>query len=241
MSNYRVFCLSYDNLERKTRMKNKFESLELDYLFYDGVSFNDSRINPESYKRAWSCMYGHLDMIKMFYNDPSLEYGVFCEDDILIHKDIKKLIPQLINDFQYLKLDVLLLGYLCPFKITSFFEGFHLKHEVCYSATNIRYHDFTNDIWGTQMYLLSKENAKRILDKYDEASNYALKTLSPDARMIPFSADWTITKDGNRALTSPCLAIEDPSYFATSYEMPSWQYNFHLACYNSNYSDDVFV
>jgi hypothetical protein len=30
-------------------------------------------------------MYDHLDMIKLFYNDPNTNYGIFCEDDILIH------------------------------------------------------------------------------------------------------------------------------------------------------------
>jgi GR25 family glycosyltransferase involved in LPS biosynthesis len=187
-------------------MKTRLETLNLNYTFYDGVDSNDKRMHPDKRYQCWSCMYGHLDMIQMFYNDPNIDYGIFCEDDIYIRKDFKQLIPQIINDFKCLHLDVLLLGYLVTFKIQEYYNGFQLKDNN-FKSDNFKYHNFPDDLWGTQMYMLSKENAKKILEKYSESSNYSIKSTL-DSSLTPFSADWTITKDGNRALIMPCLAVE---------------------------------
>lgn len=230
---YKIFCLSYNNPDRKLSMQTKFEQLGIDFLFYDGVNLNDSRIHPESYKKCWSCMYGHLDMIKIFYNDSTLDYGIFCEDDIYIHKDLKNFMPQIIKDFKALNLDVLLLGYLVPFQIKSYYNGFHLKNNNLKSE-GLKYHNFADDVWGTQMYMLSKKHARTILEKYDVLSGYALKTLT-DNTLTPFSADWTITKEGNRALISPCLAVEDGKSNMIQYDNSYEQFIFHKRCHEAHY------
>ena len=236
--NYKIYCLSYKNPIRKLSMKNRFEKLKVNYIFYDGVNLTDSRIHNDSYKKCWSCMYGHLDMIKLFYNDPNINYGIFCEDDILIHKDFCELIPKIIQDFKYLNLDVLLLGYLLEFKIDKNNPIFTLKNNNL-NSDNYNYLNFPNDIWGTQMYMLSKENAGKILEKYDQNSNYALQTLV-DKSMTPFSADWTITKDGNRALLYPCIAIENGEISISQYDDCYSQYIFHKVCHEINYDSNLF-
>ena len=53
---YKIYCLSYKNPKRKNTMKIKFDKLQIEYIFYDGVDFNDARIYPTSYKKCWSCM-----------------------------------------------------------------------------------------------------------------------------------------------------------------------------------------
>ena len=90
------------------------------------------------------------------------------------------------------------------------------------------------------MYMLSKENAGKILEKYDQNSNYALKTLV-DKSITPFSADWIITKDGNRALIYPCIAIENGDINITQYDGCYSQYNFHKICYEINYDPNIFI
>lgn len=236
MSEYKIYCLSFDNPERKLLMQNKFEQLALDYIIYNGVQLNDPRIHPLSYKKCWSCMYGHLDMIKMFYNNSEIEYGIFCEDDIYIHKNIKHLMPQIITDFKYLNLDILLLGYLVPFQIKSHHNGFHLKDDK-FNSSELKYHHFTDDTWGAQMYMLSKKSAQSILEKYDELSGYALNTLT-DNTLCPFSADWTITKYGNRALITPCLAVE---YGKCDNNSSYNQCLFHKRCNETHYDDMKFL
>lgn len=242
MASYKVYCLSFQNNERKMLMKTKLDTLGIDYTFYDGVALNDKRIfnnlniNYESNKRLWSIMYSHLDMIQMFYNNENIDYGIFCEDDIYIHKDFKELIPGIIKDFQALNLDVLLLGYLVTFKIEEWQCKFLLKNKNYQS--NFKYHNFPEKIWGAHGYMLSKENAKKILEKYDESSFYAIKTLL-DTSLTPFSPDWTITKDGNRALIMPCLVVENAYLTYKPHNIPDDE--FHKACCEVQYDSNIFI
>ena len=74
------------------------------------------------------------------------------------------------------------------------------------NPTQYRYYEY-GDVWGTQMYMLSREQAVRILIKYGD--DYADRFLANPAGYTPFSADWSITKEGRRALIYPMLAIED--------------------------------
>jgi hypothetical protein len=188
-------------------------------------------------------MLGHLKMINEFYNDTTVEYGIFCEDDLNIHRDFNTLIPNIINDFKTLNLDVLLLGYLSNFEIESSYHGFNLKehHEkTSLIVENYKYHNFTNDIWGTQMYMLSKNSSKKILDKYGDESGYAERSFN-NPEMTPFSADWTITKDGNRALLSPPLAIEDGKSDLSHYGGHYGQYLFHKKSHELYYNPLYFV
>jgi hypothetical protein len=56
------------------------------------------------------------------------------------------------------------------------------------------------------MYLLRRSQAIHLLQKY--ANGYADKTLKDKSR-VPFSADWTITKEGTKAIIYPLVAIEN--------------------------------
>lgn len=229
---YKIYCLSYNNLERRQSMTERFNKLELEYTFYDGVNFTDPRIHPDAYKKCWSIMYGHLDMLRMFIDD-NYEYGIFCEDDIYLHQNFKLMMPTVINNFEFLKLDILLLGYLIPFKVEPWYEGFSLKSND-YLISSYKYHNYTNDVWGTQMYMLSRKSAQYMLNKYND--EFAINSITNE--IIPFSADWTLTKDGNRALISPCLAVEDGK---TDYKDDIGQKNYHLSCHHAHYDESLFI
>jgi GR25 family glycosyltransferase involved in LPS biosynthesis len=236
--NYKVYCLSYNNSERQQQMENRFKNLGVDYFIYGGVNFSDERIAENSYKKCWSCMYGHLDMINMFYQDNSVEFGIFCEDDILIHKDFTKIMPNVIKDFNSLNLDILLLGYLLCHHVENLGDSFNTKsdkYSIKFEENEFKYYNYNNDLWGTQMYLLSKENAGKILEKY--YNGYALETLN-DNNLTPFSADWTITKSGNRALIYPCLALETGVENYTNYDC---QYYFHKSCFEFQFKSNTFI
>jgi GR25 family glycosyltransferase involved in LPS biosynthesis len=230
------YCLNYNNLERKVSMTERFEKLGISCNLYEGVSKEDPRILENCYLQAVSCMYGHLDMIQQFYNT-NKPYGIFCEDDILIHKDFKQLLPRIIKDFDYLKLDVLLLGYLVTFKISEQNHIYGLKStELTFDKEfPYKYHEFySNSIWGTQMYMLSRENAKKILDRY--SVGYLEKKMLDDS-LTPFSADWTIVKDGNRAVIFPLITVED----GKSCYKDGGQHNFHHASHANHYIKDVHI
>lgn len=192
-----IHCLNYDNPVREKSMSERFQTVGItDFTMYYGVSLSDPRIDPtksENVKRCHSCMYGHLTMIEDFLNNHSSTYGIFCEDDILLDVDFKTKITGVIEDFEKQKLDVLLLGYL----VTDVIDG-----DAPYQRDQYKYYEYTMEsVWGTQMYMLSRKQARHIIDKYMRAESPTLYE--------PFSADWTITKEGNRRIVYPMLAIED--------------------------------
>jgi len=163
-------------------------------------------------------MYGHLDMIAAFY-ETNKPYGIFCEDDIMIRRDFKDAIPSFIDGINVLNLDVLLIGYLTSFVICAGQAEFDLRYNNAF-----KFHHFSDNIWGTQMYMLTRTHAKTLLDTY--ATGYAGQT--------PFSADWTLTKDGNRALITPMIVVEDNK---TVYSHGG-QSNFHKDCHRLHYTDE---
>jgi GR25 family glycosyltransferase involved in LPS biosynthesis len=213
---YKIYCLNYNNPERRASMMSRFKAAGFDdsqYVLHGGTSIQDTRIAGRGLishtEKCWSCMYGHLDMIRDFIASGE-DYGVFCEDDILIDRDIKERIPHIIIDFEALALDTLLLGYLITYQMN---DTDNMDKQSVYvdlattETTQYRYYTY-GDIWGTQMYMLSRAQAQRIIEKY--ANGYADRFLAnPNEVFPPFSADWTITKEGNRRIVYPMLAIED--------------------------------
>jgi GR25 family glycosyltransferase involved in LPS biosynthesis len=238
------YCLSYKNEERKTALARRFSQLNINVEFYDGVGFDDPRLNiltenNSGSKRPWSCMYGHLDMINKFLNETDKEYGVFCEDDIYLDKNLANDIPTIVEDFKTMELDVLLLSYLTPYKIEGYYHGFSIKQY--FSNRSRRYHDYPYDLWGAQMYMLSRSHAKQLLEKYyngyaEKSLNYAGE-FNQGRNTPPFSSDWTITKDGNRAIVYPMYAVEDGK---TVYDHEG-QRNFHERCFYHNYNPEQFI
>lgn len=236
-NNYDIYCLSFNNLKRREEMEYRFKQLDIVCSFYDGVNNNDPRIfNNNKNSIVWSYTLGHIDMIQNFYDNSEKEFGIFCEDDIFIHKDFNKLIPDIIEDFKLMELDVLLLGYLIPFKISSQYNGFELKSVNNDSNNDLKYvyHNYPNDLWGAQMYTLTKKHAKYLLDKY--TIEYAIRTLN-DNTLQPFSSDWTITKEGNKALIYPMLAVET----ADKKSGHQGQDTFHENCKKMNYDPNMYI
>ena len=211
MVSYQVYCLNFCNEQRRASMSQRFASVGInDVIFSDGVQLNDSRIAGrgliEHTQKCWSCMYGHLDMIRAFL-DTDCQVGVFCEDDILIDAGFAEKLNHVVGDFINLDCDTMLLGYLVGAPVSE-----HTHHKMAQTVyvdletgvpTTFKYYNYGMDIWGTQMYMLSRAEAHRLHDKY-ACGAYA------NAKEQPFSADWTITKDGaNKCMVYPMLAIED--------------------------------
>ena len=229
------YCLNFENLERKKNMQRRFNHLGLlEYCtFYDGVSFQDKRIDPSDInKKATSCSYGHLDMIKNFYYNSNFSFGIFCEDDIFLRKDLKEKLPSILSDMHSMELDTLLLGYLAG---GTEIESSHFYSPLPCDNPDFKYYTYPFHTWGTQMYILSRNHAKHFLDKYTEECIRHLKT-NPDT---PFAADFIFTKEGKKnALIRPIMAIEDNLSFESIAH--SGQQNFHRECFQKDYKPDIF-
>ena len=236
MNECEIYCLSF-RPERRQRMAELFEKIGVSSITHlsHGVPPDDARLAHPKCQHTWSCMYGHIDMISDFYHNTTKPFGIFCEDDVAIHRRLVDILPALTVDFTASKLDVLLLGYLATFKPTPM-PGFE-RVDIDYTS-GFNFHIYrhpTIEIWGTQMYMISRDYAKRMLDTY--ATGYAERCVLENSQMTPFAADWTITKNGNRAMITPAIAVEIYDY-NKPYEYGP-QDNFHRLSYEVHFDSNV--
>jgi hypothetical protein len=212
-----IYCLNFNNITRKSAMEERFKKVGIsDYFMSSGVPLSDPRIDQslnDHTKKCHSCMFGHLDMIREFLDNDCSPYGIFCEDDIMLDTNFVPRLENIIRDFERMNLDVLLLGYLIP----------HI-------LTRDSYHEYAPEtIWGTQMYMLSRKQARHLINKY---ANCEIHNLSG-----PFSADWTITQEGNRRIIYPMLAIED----GTSTYDHLGQAQFHALSHSAHLCSSTYI
>ena len=233
-----IYCLSFQNEIREKRMRDAFASLDLEVQMCKGVDPMDSRILGRPLEsnavRTWSTCYGHLDMIREFLTSEQ-EMGIFCEDDIIIRKDFGERLPQIAGHFRELGLDILLFGFLCDNDIRRH-SNFPEKNIRLSKDFPFRYYDYCvrpeSGVWGTQMYMLSREHALELCEKYED---YADQTIN--CGMTPFSSDWIITKTAkNRALIYPLMVIED----GRSKYTDLGQDQTRTRCFDFSYTEELF-
>ena len=231
MHSYKIYCLNFNNPVRKASMLARFKAVGVEAIMHPGVPLSDPRIAGRGLidhtQKCWSCMYGHLDMIREFLNTDA-SVGIFCEDDILLDAGFKDKLEHIISDFTADTLDndvycdTMLLGYLVNAPVTEYTHRLNAQSIYVDIDSGVpctfKYYEYGMDVWGTQMYMLSRSQAQRLLNKYGSPTGYAPSSVSyadeflanPGAFELPFSADWTITKDSSKKyLVYPMLAIED--------------------------------
>ena len=219
------YCVNYKDDERRERMKNRFKNLEYKLTFVPPVEQNDIRLQNIDVlldKRVYSIMLQHMDSIRDFVEKTEDDYCIVCEDDILIVKNFREQISELISVYNTLKIDTMLLGYL----ITFIPENLHFQ--IQHETKNRKYCKFPNDLWGSQMYLISRRHANTLLEKYK--IDFAIAN-----KKIPFSPDWTITKDGNNVIAYPMLAVEEGD---TKY-IDQCEIEFHKRVFLTNYIEGL--
>ena len=220
-----IFCITCNDTtgnkyaERQQRMRSRFQNLGLDFEFVFSPDSNDPAIYPgeeliqqgmsnDRWKPyIWSGSHGHFNAIKQFL-DTGKQIGIICEDDIMLHKDLKEELPVIVANFNRQKLDLLLMSYLTP--LTDLEKPAVLHCNKPLKSPFFSYHSYDNEheLWGAQMYMIERNNAERLYDKYGPHTDYKFRSLKqPD---IPvWVADWVITKEGNRALINPMMAVEE--------------------------------
>jgi GR25 family glycosyltransferase involved in LPS biosynthesis len=202
-----VYCLSYQNPKRRKTMTEKFEKLEWPVEFYDGVGPEDPRMKEYEFS---SCMLGHMDMIHKFYYESTKEFGIFCEDDVCIHDELAKSLPAIIEECKSKDLELVLLGYLMNYHIE--YEGMFGHHSASDKQINgcHKLYTYGDQIWGTQMYMISRKYAKYLLETYSLEIGKDMLTHPEKYPGLYYAADWIITKKTKkRALLFPLFCIEN--------------------------------
>ena len=211
-------------------MTSRFEQLGLSLNFVPPVGQDDARlvdVDGKAEKRTWSIMLQHMDSIRHFVQETQNDFCIVMEDDILVSKDIVNDLPGIIEMYNNLQLDVLLLGYLIPFKIYDHNTCFTLKER----NDKYSYYDFPNDLWGSQMYMVSRNHATNLIERY--TIEHAIETIN----IVHFSPDWTLTKYGKKAIIYPMIAVEEGGTKVDLYS----ESQYHLNCYLANYVEGLYL
>lgn len=220
---YKFYCLSFNNNIKKKQMMEKFKKLKIDCKFNNGINKHDNRIKDAVNlfnKRQKSITYSHLSIIEDFVYNCDKEYAIICEDDILINKFIIEMLEKIIKDFDILNLDILLLGYMLPYKLENndILTQYPLKKPKITNSV-YTYHNYPAYLSGTQMYMITKKYAQYILNKY-----YSNFFELFDKRFI---LDKLYIKEGNKAIIYPMIAIEDKNQ----------KDGYHKLCHEIHYNE----
>jgi hypothetical protein len=242
--NVGVYCLSFNHPRRTQEMRQRFATIGIDEIHVcEGIPTTDPRIadnpsiprhTPESVKRLWSVTYGHLTNIQSFY-DSGKEFGLFCENDVLVNKNLPYFLPAIMAEFTEMGLDSLLMGYMTTWKLEEWMAGYdELTPPFGGGSRPYKYLHYPDNQWGIHGLLVCRKGAKLILDtlagKADEWVGHESN----------FSPDWTITKIGNRALITPMFLVENGEDGMEHYG--DWQqYQFHLNTWKFNAIQGVFI
>ena len=148
------------------------------------------------YKKLWmvegiltfGSFYSILQMIEDFYHSDK-EYGLFLENDVYLHKNLKEELTYACHMYSKLNLDVLLVGYLLNCLPEHY--GYQLIYQDKY-----KFYRYDDHLWGSHGFILNKKQAKKLIDKY--TVQYALDP----SRVEIMCSDWVFTKQGKRALIS---------------------------------------
>lgn len=232
----KFYCINYKDGNRREKMQNRWDALGLDLKFIDPVETSDPRFNivreqnPNRGLRDWAIMMQHLDCLRDFFYRTCGDYVIICEDDIMVSKHLPNDLPEMIESYERLELDVLLMGYLIPYKITDDNHYYPLKERNC----KYSYHGYPGDIWGSQMYMVSRKHAEVLLQKYTVENALFPKEGDEDK---PFSPDWTLTKYGNRSVIYPMVALEEGDTKC------NWdtEIDYHQRCFKTHYVEREFI
>ena len=225
------YTFSFNNPTRKANMEAQFKKENIPLNFVEPVPSTDPRLEkaPTNLKRVWAIMFSHLDMIQTFLNSDA-EFGVFWEDDIRLRKNIASILPEIMLQFRRHNLEILLLSCLCSYILVEVYaHQYHgvLEHPYIYMT-------YDTNLWGAHMYMLDRKTARRLLDTYNV--EYAMETLI-NTTMIPFSPDWTLTKDATRkAAIYPMLSLESGEVNTKD----EFQVSFHRQCFEKHFSPDFY-
>lgn len=226
-----IYCVSAPGNElRRDRMRQRMAYVGLSCGFLSSpltaadVSVRvaaTGQTEPVGFElRTVAVMLDHLELIRRFVHETSASHVIICEDDIYLRRTLKQDLPSIVQQFDTRVLDVLLLGYLWPWREVD---------DV--SASGYRFYDYDDELWGSQMYLLSRRHATYLIETYTLA--WALAHASAQ----PFSPDWILTKVGSRARLSPMVAVEEGEVNTAH----GGQIEFHRRCAEAQYNPALFV
>jgi GR25 family glycosyltransferase involved in LPS biosynthesis len=174
-----------------------------------------------------SLMWNGLDCMEHFLKQTTSQFCIVMEDDIHLKKTFLKDLPLICQDFEDLNLDILLLGYLLNCNPSLYYKQLGLTPLI--KSANYSYFDYGENLWGTQMWMVSRNSAPKYLSKFTMEEMNSGK--------IPWSPDWCTSKYGQKACIYPMLGVEN----GESLKKDPGQVWFHQQCHLAQYDANLYV
>ncbi len=196
-----IYCINQKtSVARKERMIRRFNNRGISAIFLDATGSSDVVIQkyvscpPDSINaKVAACFVSHLNAIKAFL-DSGKDACIVCEDDVLLHNDFNSRLTNIVQDIPN-ETSLVCLGYFASKESTySLCDDIQSKERLRYLGTD--------NIWGTQMYWISRNYAEKCIAMFDK-QNFGLneKELLKTAEVI--------TRKSHGLIVFPPLALED--------------------------------
>ena len=225
MNNLPIYIINCCNESRKKRMIDRFKHVNLIPTFN---CFTDISGIEQKYHMTLTIhdkvMLSHMDCIQKFYQS-NKPLGIICEDDIYIHKTLDKEIEKVTTFITNNQYDILLLGYLLNYK-----PPYHY-HNLITSFDKYKVYDYNDELWGLQMYMITRKYAKYLLDNFPIQWKF-------DNPKKAWASDWIISKNGKRAMIYPMLAVEEGDRICDN---DSGQKRYHRECNKIQYNSKIYI
>jgi len=225
MTNLPIYIINCRNESRKKRMIDRFKHVDLMPTFN---CFTDISGIEQKYHMTLTIhdkvMLSHMNCIKKFY-ESNKPLGIICEDDIYIHKTLDKEIEKVTTFITNNQYDILLLGYLLNYK-----PPYHY-HNLITSFDKYKVYDYNDELWGLQMYMITRKYAKYLLDNFPIQWKF-------DNPKKAWASDWIISKNGKRAMIYPMLAVEEGDRIRDN---DSGQKRYHRECNKIQYNSKIYI
>ena len=225
MTNLPIYIINCYNESRKKRMIDRFKHVDLMPTFN---CFTDISGIEQKYHMTLTIhdkvMLSHMNCIKKFY-ESNKPLGIICEDDIYIHKTLDKEIEKVTTFITNNQYDILLLGYLLNYK-----PPYHY-HNLITSFDKYKVYDYNDELWGLQMYMITRKYAKYLLDNFPIQWKF-------DNPKKAWASDWIISKNGKRAMIYPMLAVEEGDRICDN---DSSQKRYHRECNRIQYNSKIYI
>tara|TARA_B110000008_G_scaffold270695_1_gene301200 strand:+ start:923 stop:1600 length:678 start_codon:yes stop_codon:yes gene_type:complete len=225
MTNLPIYIINCHNESRKKRMIDRFKHVDLMPTFN---CFTDISGIEQKYHMTLTIhdkvMLSHMNCIKKFY-ESNKPLGIICEDDIYIHKTLDKEIEKVTTFITNNQYDILLLGYLLNYK-----PPYHY-HNLITSFDKYKVYDYNDELWGLQMYMITRKYAKYLLDNFPIQWKF-------DNPKKAWASDWIISKNGKRAMIYPMLAVEEGDRICDN---DSSQKRYHRECNRIQYNSKIYI
>ena len=180
-------------------------------------------------------MHGHIAALETFSNTAELT-AIVIEDDVMLRNDYAAHIGMITAAFWGASLDVLMLSYLWPFPARYEIQGSWIAELFPKKITPFAFFGFPDDIWGTQMYMLTRQHARHVLAGHGTQTCYEQRA-ELDTSLKPWSADWIITKTGHRALSVPMLGLEE----GKPTQGDAFEHDYRAKTFASNYLPTIHI